>query len=257
MIPLPPLRRPRAPRRRQGFPHLPGLPRLGRSRHRGGVLDRRGVSPGSGLPGAGDFGGRPVGHHPPARLHPHRTGGLEQDARRVTYAAGSRAMAAAPSGDRRLVELRGVDAASSLWPARWRCRAQREPSHRALSARPPTGAAGAAVEPALLDRLHLKLGDRFISRPTASWCARARPLMSEPDRIGRFALGPRILTNLRSVQAAGLLQPGGLYSETARHSPAGGGHARQGRQGELARRPCRRPTWISATGATRRPARAS
>jgi len=136
---------------------------------------------------------------------------------RVTYAAGARAMAEAPSGDRRLVELRGVD---DLYPLAGSVEVQGAPSLAAALAPSADGTPGAAVEPALLDRLHLKLGDRFLVG-NASFIARA-VLVSEPDRIGRFALGPRVLTRLSAIQASGLLQPGGLYSETARIAlPAG------------------------------------
>ena len=76
------------------------------------------------------------------------------------------------------------------------------------------GAAGAAVEPALLDRLHMKLGDPF-TVGDAHFVARA-VLVSEPDRVGRFALGPRVLTSLDAIQRSGLLQPGGLFAQTAR-----------------------------------------
>ena len=136
---------------------------------------------------------------------------------RVTYAAGTQAMAAAPSGERRLVELRGVD---SLYPLAGAVEVQGAASlHQALG-RSGDGIPGAAVEPALLDRLHLKIGDSFIVGNTPL-IVRA-VLVSEPDRIGRFALGPRILTDLPAVEASGLLQPGGLYSETARIAlPAG------------------------------------
>jgi putative ABC transport system permease protein len=136
---------------------------------------------------------------------------------RVTYAAASRAMAAAPSGDRRLVEIRGVD---SLYPLAGTVEVQGAPNLQAALAPTTDGTPGAAVEPALLARLHLKLGDRFLVGNTRL-IARA-VLMSEPDRIGRFALGPRVLTDLTALQRTGILTPGGLYSETARIAlPAG------------------------------------
>ena len=130
---------------------------------------------------------------------------------RVTYAAGARAMAQAPAGDRRLVELRGVD---SLYPLAGTVEIQGAPNLAAAFAPSSDGTPGAAVEPALLDRLHLKLGDT-VTVGNAPLIVRA-VLVSEPDRIGRFALGPRVLTRLAAVQASGLLQPGSLYSETAR-----------------------------------------
>ena len=130
---------------------------------------------------------------------------------RTAYAAGAQAMAQAPSGERRLVQLRGVDAS---YPMAGAVEVSGVPDLRAALRTAPDGTAGAAVEPALLERLGLKLGDRFLVGETP-FIARA-VLVSEPDRIGRFSLGPRVLTTLGAVEGSGLLQPGGLYSETAR-----------------------------------------
>ena len=129
----------------------------------------------------------------------------------TAYAAGAQAMAQAPSGQRRLVQLRGVDVS---YPLAGAVQVSGAPNLRAALVTSPDGVAGAAVEPALLQRLGLKLGDRFLVGNTP-FIARA-VLVSEPDRIGRFSLGPRVLTTLGAVQGSGLLQPGGLYSETAR-----------------------------------------
>ena len=131
---------------------------------------------------------------------------------RVVYAAGARAMAQSPSGDRRLVELRGVGAG---YPLAGAVQVQGAPDLAHALAASGDGTPGAAVEPALLDRLHLKLGDRF-SAGNSVFVARA-VLVSEPDRIGRgFALGPRVLARLDAVRATGLLETGSLHGETAR-----------------------------------------
>ena len=131
---------------------------------------------------------------------------------RVVYSAGARAMAQAASGDRRLVELRGVGAG---YPIAGTVQVQGAPDLAHALAPAPDGTPGAAVEPALLDRLHLKLGDRF-NVGNSLFIARA-VLVSEPDRIGRgFALGPRVLTRLLAVRATGLLDAGSLHAETAR-----------------------------------------
>lgn len=122
---------------------------------------------------------------------------------RTAWSSAAAAMAEAPSGDRRLVELRGVSAA---YPLAGKVELKGAPS-LAAAFRPDGDAAGAAVEQALLDRLHLKLGDRFLVGE-AAFIARA-VLVSEPDRLGRgFALGPRVLTSLEAVKAGGFLQPG-------------------------------------------------
>ena len=142
---------------------------------------------------------------------------------RLAYAAASRAMAQAPSGDRRLVELRGVDDA---YPLAGAVQVSGAPSLAAALRPDPDGTPGAAVEAALLDRLHLRLGQRFMVG-NSPFIARA-VLVAEPDRIGRgFALGPRVLTRLAAVEASGLLAPGGLYGRTVRIAlPAGADPAR-------------------------------
>ncbi|MDR3509333.1 MAG: oxidoreductase [Caulobacteraceae bacterium] len=131
---------------------------------------------------------------------------------KVVYSAGARAMAQAPSGDRRLVEIRGV---GSGYPLAGTITVQGAASLDQALLPAADGVAGAAVEPALLDRLHLKLGDRFLVGDTP-FIARA-VLIGEPDRIGRgFALGPRVLTRLEALRATGLIAPGALHAESAR-----------------------------------------
>jgi putative ABC transport system permease protein len=131
---------------------------------------------------------------------------------RVVYTAGARAMAESSSGERRLVELRGVGPGYPLAGA-VQVRGAADLAH--ALAPEPDGTPGAAVEPALLDRLGLKLGDRF-HVGNSVFVAHA-VLVAEPDRIGRgFALGPRVLTTLAAVRATGLLDAGSLHAETAR-----------------------------------------
>jgi putative ABC transport system permease protein len=130
---------------------------------------------------------------------------------RVDYAVAARAMAQAPSGERRLIELRGVSAGYPLAGAVELAGGAR--LAEVLGVR--DGAEGAAVEQPLLDRLGLKLGDRFLAG-AMPMIARA-VLISEPDRLSRgFALGPRVLTRLSAVEAAGLLAPAMPFGETVR-----------------------------------------
>jgi putative ABC transport system permease protein len=142
---------------------------------------------------------------------------------RVAEAGAARAMAQAPSGDRRLVELRGVDGA---YPLAGTVEVSGAPNLAAALAPAADGTPGAAVEPALLERLHLNLGDRFMVG-NSPFIAHA-VLTAEPDRIGRgFALGPRVLARLDSVSKSGLLDPGGLFGRTIRIAlPAGGDPAK-------------------------------
>jgi putative ABC transport system permease protein len=130
---------------------------------------------------------------------------------RVSYAAASRAMAQAPSGERRLVELRGVSEAYPLVGA-----VTLGGGVRLADALAPAGdAAGVAVEQPLLDRLGLKLGDRFLIG-NVPVVARA-VLLGEPDRLSRgFNLGPRVLARIAMVRDGGFLGPGLPFGETAR-----------------------------------------
>ncbi len=129
----------------------------------------------------------------------------------TAWAVASKAMAEAPSGERRLVELRGVGAG---YPLAGVVTLQGAPSLKAALA-PRAGLPGAAVEQALLDRLHLKLGDRFMvgNVPMVATAV----LLEEPDRLSRgFALGPRVLTDMATVERGGFLTPGLPFTETVR-----------------------------------------
>lgn len=127
------------------------------------------------------------------------------------YAVRANGMAETSTGARRLVDMRGVDPG---YPLVGKVELTGAPN-LAAAFRTEAGFAGAAVEQTLLDRLHLRLGDRFVVG-TTPLIARA-VLVSEPDRLGRgFALGPRVLTATDVVSEAGLLQSGGLFSEAVR-----------------------------------------
>jgi len=68
---------------------------------------------------------------------------------------------------------------------------------------------GAAADPALLERLQLRMGDR-ISIGNARVELRAA-LLSEPDKLGGgIGFGPRVLLSQEALRASGLLQPGSL-----------------------------------------------
>jgi putative ABC transport system permease protein len=135
----------------------------------------------------------------------------------VVFTASSEAMAQAPSGERRLVELRGV---SDGYPLAGQVELSGAPT-LAQAFRPDGDAAGAAVESPLLDRLGLKIGDRFLVG-NCPLIVRA-VLLSEPDRLSRgFALGPRVLTRMAVVRDGGFLDPGLPFGETARIALAPG-----------------------------------
>jgi putative ABC transport system permease protein len=129
----------------------------------------------------------------------------------TAWAVAHRAMAAAPGGERRLVEMRGV---SAEYPVAGRVTVTGASGIQAAIAR-RGDAYGAAVDQALLDRLGLRLGDRFLvgNVPLVATAV----LLEEPDRLSRgFALGPRVVTSIAAVEAGGLLQPGLPFGATAR-----------------------------------------
>ncbi len=144
------------------------------------------------------------------RLH-YRPATDEQ--RRFLAAAGAlsetrdmRAMASRLGGEgRALVELKGVDGAYPLYGA-----VLLEPSMplaEALAER--DGLAGTAVDPALLARLDLRLGERL--RIGAAEFELRAALLGEPDRgAALFALGPRVLVSAAGLDATGLVRPGSL-----------------------------------------------
>ena len=137
---------------------------------------------------------------------------------RVSYATASIAMAEAPSGERRLIELRGV---SATYPLAGKVTLSGGPSSLQAAITTVGGVAGAVVEQPLLDRLHLKVGDRFLA---GNMPLQVRGvLLEEPDRLSRgFALGPRVITSLPAMQQGGFMAPGLPFGETARVALPGG-----------------------------------
>ncbi|HEY3950354.1 ABC transporter permease [Phenylobacterium sp.] len=136
---------------------------------------------------------------------------------RVSYAVGSMAMAEAPSGDRRLVELRGVNGTYPLaGQVTFKAAAPGVSSvQSAIAPAKAGGIDGALVEQPLLDRLHLKVGDQFLAGNLPLRVTGV--LLDEPDRLARgFALGPRVLTNISAMQRGGFMTRGLPFGETAR-----------------------------------------
>lgn len=129
----------------------------------------------------------------------------------VSYAVSSIAMAQAPSGERRLIELRGVN---TTYPLAGKVTLTGAPTLQAAIA-PENGVSGALVEQSLLDRLHMKVGDQFLAGNLP--LAVRGVLLQEPDRLARgFALGPRVITNIGAMQQGGFMAPGLPFGETAR-----------------------------------------
>ena len=140
---------------------------------------------------------------------------------RPAYSAATRGMAEAPSGERRMVELRGVDRAYPLAGQVELTDAAGRSVALSDALQPRGEVPGAAVEQALLDRLRLGLGQTFTvgDKP---FVARA-VLVSEPDRLTRgFALGPRVLIRLGAFKAGGFFKAPGFAGEAVRLELANG-----------------------------------
>mgnify|MGYP006275221591 CR=1 FL=1 len=127
-----------------------------------------------------------------------------------------RSMAVADSAEtgeteRGLTQVRGVDAAyplvgeAALAPA--------TPLAEALAAR--DGVWGVVMEPLLIDRLGITVGDP-VRLGSKTYELRAA-LERVPDAAATgFALGPRTLVRLDGLEGSGLLQPGSLYEAEVR-----------------------------------------
>ncbi len=129
---------------------------------------------------------------------------------KVSVAATLRAMArttttTAADGNSTLVEVKAVDANYPLFGKVATAPAMPLAAVFAQDA----GAFGAAVDPALLTRLDLKIGDRITIGNIAIELRAA--LTSEPDKLaGGLGLGPRVLISETALRGTGLLQPGSL-----------------------------------------------
>ena len=122
-----------------------------------------------------------------------------------------RAMARFGTGDagrRSLVELRAVDGAYPLYGALGTTPAL----DRAALFEQRDGLWGAAVEPNLLERLGIEIGD--VVRVGATDFQIRAVIDNEPDRVGAavrfFVLGPRLLIGDAALPDTGLIQPGSL-----------------------------------------------
>lgn len=123
----------------------------------------------------------------------------------ISTAATLPTMARTDDGRGALVELKAVDGAYPLFGAVTTTPAM---PLSALFAR-QGDAFGAAVDPALLSRLDLKLGDRIRIGNTAIELRAV--LTGEPDKLaGGIGFGPRLLIDEAALRASGLLQPGSI-----------------------------------------------
>lgn len=122
---------------------------------------------------------------------------------RLSETASMRAMArTVDASEQVLIELKGVDGAYPLVGSV--VLSQGGSLDAALRQR-----TGAAVEPILLERLGLRVGDQMrlgnLELPVTGVIA------SEPDTVSdRLTFGPRVLVSLETLKKAGLVQPGSL-----------------------------------------------
>jgi putative ABC transport system permease protein len=127
---------------------------------------------------------------------------------KVSMVAETRAMAVTPDGRARSnIELKAVDRFYPLYGVA--DVSPREPLKELFANR--EGVFGAAVEPRLLRKLGLKLGDT-VRIGNARFMLRA-VISQEPDRVaGGFSTGPRVLVSEFALRATGLVQPGSLIN---------------------------------------------
>lgn len=129
----------------------------------------------------------------------------------VSVVATARGMARAPNGDLALIDVKAVDGNHPML------------GHVTLDPKVPLqdvlaqrdGAFGAAVDPVLLARLNLKIGDT-VTVGNATFAIRSA-VLTEPDKLlDGITLGPRFLISDTAFRATGLIQPGSLVRWTYR-----------------------------------------
>jgi putative ABC transport system permease protein len=123
----------------------------------------------------------------------------------VSQIATLRGMANAGDKGAALVEIKAVD---GLYPAIGTLATEpARPVAELLQKRGETF--GSIVDPVLLARLDLKIGDRILIGATQVELRAA--LVSEPDKIATgVGFGPRLILNQEALRSTGLLQPGSL-----------------------------------------------
>ena len=127
---------------------------------------------------------------------------LETNATALSHVVTMRSMAHLEDGSSRsLVELKAVDGAYPL--------VDRVRLEGGMALDDAVAGGGAVAEKGLLDRLGLGIGDRL--RVGAAALTVRAVLAREPDRLAAgISLGPRLMMDHASLEAAGLMQPGAL-----------------------------------------------
>ncbi|WP_170327114.1 ABC transporter permease [Ruegeria arenilitoris] len=135
---------------------------------------------------------------------------MQQTATEVSEVVDFRSMAVVQQGgetQRALTQVKAVDAAYPLLGT-----PKLEPDQSLSTAlADQQGPPGAVMDPVLMDRLGLSVGDRF-ALGTQDFVLTAA-LIHEPDGAADgFGLGPRTLVRTVDLQSSGLLTPGTLFS---------------------------------------------
>ncbi|MDQ1900578.1 FtsX-like permease family protein [Paracoccus sp. WLY502] len=135
---------------------------------------------------------------------------MAEHARQVSEVVDFRSMAVV-GDDRALTQVKGIDDA---WPLRGQARFE-PPLAVAEVLAGRDGLPGAAMDPLLIDRLGLRIGDRF--RLGVQDFVLTAALTREPDALsGSFGLGPRTLVATQALADSGLLSPGTLFETSYR-----------------------------------------
>ncbi len=141
---------------------------------------------------------------------------LDAEAGAVSEVVDFRGMIGAPSGERALAQIKGVDPAYPLVGAVALAEGEID---AALSAR--DGVFGAVVEQTMMDRLDLSIGDTL--RLGTKDVELRGVITGEPDRqASGIGLGPRVMVARDALEGAGLLQAGSLYRVSYRLALAEG-----------------------------------
>ncbi len=141
-------------------------------------------------------------------LEPEQLDYIERTSDALTQYTEMRTMARRTDGEQStLIEFKGVD---GLYPLFGRMELAGDAKFAGILDK-TDGVWGAVVEPAVLERLGVRPGDRILVGE-APYEIRAA-IVREPDRVGgggRFGLGPRVMVSLASMSDTGLLKTGSL-----------------------------------------------
>ena len=122
-----------------------------------------------------------------------------------------RSMAVAPSGERSLTQVKAID---DNWPLVG-TPVFDPPMEPALLLAGRDGLPGAALDPLLIDRLGLQVGDTF--RLGTQDFALMAALIRQPDTIGTsFGFGPPSLVGIEALRTSGLVGTGSMFDTSYR-----------------------------------------